>query len=185
MALDPDRLDDARHHRARMLHAVQEADVARADFEHAIRRLHAAGATFREIGSAFDLSHQRVHQIVDDGSPRRRRRDRAKAVGRPPLCSFCGRDQTTAKKLVAGPGVCICERCAALAVQAGTTRESAADGGIRLTVLPTGASATCRFCRKDGSLVAYLAARGEARICSECLVLCQEIIAEELGSPSA
>jgi hypothetical protein len=185
MAVDPERLEEARRQRIRMLDAVHEADVARADFEHAVRRLHAAGATFREIGSALDLSHQRVHQIVDDGSPRRRRRDRARAAGPRLLCSFCGRDEAAVGKLVAGPGVFICERCVGLAVEAGTSGESVADGRIRLTPLPTGAPDTCRFCGKTGSLVAYVVARGDARVCSECLVLAQEIIAEELGSAPA
>ena len=187
MGLDPDRLEDARRRHARMLDAVHEAEVARADFEHAVRRLHAAGATFREIGGALGLSHQRVHQIVDDGSPRReRRRDRARRAGAPAgPCDFCGCDHTQVKKLVAGPGVFVCERCVELAVAAGTSGESVADGRIRLTPLPLDRPEACRFCGKTGSLVAYMIGRGDARICSECLVLCQEIIAEALGTSSA
>ena len=185
MAVDRERLVEAQRHRALMLDAVHQADVARADFEHAVRRLHAAGATFREIGAALELSHQRVHQIVDDGSPRRGRRDRARRDRRPQRCSFCGRDDNAVEKLVAGPGVFICERCVELAVEAGTSGASVADGRIRVTPLPGHAAEQCRFCGKTGALVAYLVARGEARICSECLVLCQEIIGEELGPAPA
>ncbi len=184
MPLDPARLEEAVRQRTRMLDAVHAADVARADFEHAVRRLHAAGATFREIGSALSLSHQRVHQIVDDGSPRRRRRDRAKGEGRRCLCSFCGREQSTVGKVIAGPGVFIWQGCVALAVEAGTTGGTVSDERIRVTPLPADTGETCRFCGKAGPLVAYLVARGDARICSECLVLCQEIIADESGSPS-
>ncbi|MFN2470912.1 MAG: ClpX C4-type zinc finger protein [Gaiellaceae bacterium] len=28
-----------------------------------------------------------------------------------PLCSFCGRGEQQVKKLIAGPGVCICDSC--------------------------------------------------------------------------
>ncbi len=31
-------------------------------------------------------------------------------------CSFCGKPQDEAKKLVAGPGVCICDECVSLCV---------------------------------------------------------------------
>ncbi len=136
----------------------------------------------REIGSALALSHQRVHQIVDDGSPRRRRRGRGRSDGRRCVCSFCGREQSEAGKLVAGPGVFICHHCVALAVEAGTRGAPVSDGRLRLTPLPAGAPERCRFCGKAGPLVAYLVARDDVRICSECLVLCQEIIAE--GSSS-
>jgi len=44
---------------------LQLADRARIDLHHAIRRLHAAGGSLREIAEALGLSHQRVHQIVD------------------------------------------------------------------------------------------------------------------------
>jgi predicted transcriptional regulator len=49
-----------------MLDAQHALELARSDFHHAIRRLHAAGATMREIATAFGLSHQRVHQIVGE-----------------------------------------------------------------------------------------------------------------------
>jgi ATP-dependent protease Clp ATPase subunit len=89
-----------------------------------------------------------------------------------------------AGKLVAGPGVFVCERCVDLAVEAGSSGTAVADDRIRLTPLAPDAPESCRFCGKKGPLVAYLVARGDARICSECLVLCQEIIAEAFGPVS-
>jgi hypothetical protein len=38
---------------------------ARVDYHHAIKKLHAEGGSLREIAEALDLSHQRVHQIVE------------------------------------------------------------------------------------------------------------------------
>ena len=67
MTLDPEILTTARAARVRMVDAQHELEHARADFHHAVGRLHAAGASMREIAAELDLSHQRVHQIVSGG----------------------------------------------------------------------------------------------------------------------
>jgi hypothetical protein len=64
--LDPSLLESAKSARERLVDAQHEADGARADYQHAIRKLHAGGGSMREIAEALGLSHQRVHQIVDD-----------------------------------------------------------------------------------------------------------------------
>jgi hypothetical protein len=71
MTLDEGGRAEADEARLRMLDAQHALDVARSDFHHAIRKLHAAGATMREVATAFGLSHQRVHQIVGEDEPRR------------------------------------------------------------------------------------------------------------------
>ena len=72
--LDPATLGDARDSRDRMLEAQHELERARADYGHAIRKLHAEGGSLREIAESLGLSHQRVHQIVegDEGGPARK-----------------------------------------------------------------------------------------------------------------
>jgi Clp amino terminal domain, pathogenicity island component len=72
--LDPATLRDARDTRDRMLEAQHELERARADYGHAIRRLHAEGGSLREIAESLGLSHQRVHQIVEgeEGGPSRK-----------------------------------------------------------------------------------------------------------------
>lgn len=69
MALDDAILREARQARDRLIAAQHEVDAARADYHHAIRRLCAAGGSMREIAEALGLSHQRVHQIVDEAPP--------------------------------------------------------------------------------------------------------------------
>jgi hypothetical protein len=55
-----------------LLASQQAAERARTDYHHAIRRLHAAGGSLREIAEALRLSHQRVHQIIDETAEPRR-----------------------------------------------------------------------------------------------------------------
>jgi Clp amino terminal domain, pathogenicity island component len=69
MTLDKDILREAGELRARLLDLQHEADRAKLDYHHSIRRLHAAGGSMREIAEALDLSHQRVHQIVEGDEP--------------------------------------------------------------------------------------------------------------------
>jgi Clp amino terminal domain, pathogenicity island component len=69
MTLDETTLTEARELRSRLLELQHDADRAKLDYHHAIRRLHAAGGSMREIAEALDLSHQRVHQIVEGDEP--------------------------------------------------------------------------------------------------------------------
>jgi ATP-dependent Clp protease ATP-binding subunit ClpA len=63
--LDPTALREARESRDKMLDAQHTLESARADYSHAIRRLHAEGGSLREIAESLGVSHQRVHQIVE------------------------------------------------------------------------------------------------------------------------
>jgi ClpX C4-type zinc finger len=103
-------------------------------------------------------------------------------------CSFCGRSQHEVRKLIAGPGGCICEACVGLTegvVRAGRAADTRL-GPVRAVPEQDGL-ARCSFCGKHRCLVAGLAARpaetggasGPAAICTECLSLCNEIIADE------
>jgi ClpX C4-type zinc finger len=167
------------------------AERARADYHHAIRRLHAAGASLREIAEALRLSHQRVHQIIDEAAaPTRWWRRRAQLLKGPPgPCSFCGRSHQECDRLIAGPGVYICDRCVAQAtgLSASAPGEGWAEGPLRLEA--PGSEARCSFCGKDTRHGVLLVAGGlaampdgkfgqDARICDECLDLCLEILAE-------
>jgi Clp amino terminal domain, pathogenicity island component len=69
MTLDEALLNEARELRSRLLELQHDADRAKLDYHHAIRKLHAAGGSMREIAEALDLSHQRVHQIVEGDEP--------------------------------------------------------------------------------------------------------------------
>jgi len=61
MPLDSGLLGLAKAAEVRVIDAEQDAEVARAEFRRAIRRLQLAGGSLREIADEFGLSHQRVH----------------------------------------------------------------------------------------------------------------------------
>jgi len=140
-----------------LIAAGHDAEVARAEFHRAVRRLHLRGASLRELADAFQLSHQRIHQIVEaaGGARRWRRRERTPSE---PSCSFCGRLQRTTRKLVAGPRVHICERCVALAdsvIDSGRAEETTL--GIIEPVAANDTGRRCSFCGKHRYQVTGLA----------------------------
>jgi hypothetical protein len=189
MGLDRELVREAERAREQLAVSQHAAERARADYHHAIRRLHAAGGSLREIAEALRLSHQRVHQIIDEATEPTRRRWRRRAQLLPGPCSFCGRSHKECAQLIAGPGLFICERCVALATRlsAGQVVEGRAPGSMRLEA--SGSEAQCSFCGKQARRVGFLVAGGleaapggkfgqGARICDECLDLCLEILAE-------
>ena len=70
MGLDPELVREAKAAREFLLASQHAADRAKVDYHHTIRRLHAAGASLREIAETLGLSHQRVHQIIDEAASR-------------------------------------------------------------------------------------------------------------------
>jgi len=135
-------------------HAAYRAKV---DHHQAIHRLHEAGGSLREIAEALHLSHQRVHQIIDEAvEPTRRRRWRRREPqrlsGPAGPCSFCGRPRDVCPKLIAGPGVFICDRCVVQATRlaAGSAVDDEARGRCgwsRRARRPGAASAAWRLGR--------------------------------------
>ena len=187
--MDERLLEEARQAEGRLIDAEHDAEVARAEFHRAVRRLHLHGASLRELADALELSHQRVHQIVEaaGGARRWRRRERTTLELN---CSFCGRVQRKTRKLVAGPGVYICESCverAASVIASGRSDQTALGP---LTPVPASEKGRrCIFCGKHRYQVTGLATtvdnphgklNTDAAICSDCLTLCREIHAEQL-----
>ncbi len=162
-----------------MAAAEAALELAKADHRHAIRRLHLAGASLREIATALDLSHQRVHQIIEATGGARRWVKKS-----PPeivVCSFCGRPERAVKKLVCGPGVYICDECVDLAEQVTSTGRRIGNRRTTMAAVPADeGTGRCSFCGRRRRQVSALIAGPGDRICAACLQLCQEIIVEEL-----
>jgi ClpX C4-type zinc finger len=190
MGLDRRLVREAERAKEQLAVAQHAAYRAKVDYHQAIRRLHAAGGSLREIAEALRMSHQRVHQIIDEAEPTRRwwRRRAQLLSGTVGPCAFCGRPRDMCAKLIAGPEVFICDRCVLQATRlaASPTVEDQADGPMRLE--PSGSEAKCSFCGKEARKARHLVAGrlpvsagkfGDLpRICDECLDLCLEILAE-------
>ena len=192
MGLDQELVREAERAKEQLAVAQHAAFRAKVDYHQAIRRLHAAGGSLREIAEALCMSHQRVHQIIDEAAePTRRRwwrREPPRLSGPLEPCSFCGRPRDVCAKLIVGPGVFICDRCVVQTTRlaAGAAVEGQAEGPMRLE--PPGSQARCSFCNREARRVRHLVASGLAvpagkfgdlaRICDKCRDLCLEILAE-------
>jgi ClpX C4-type zinc finger len=195
--MNDDLLGEARQAQERLIDAERDADVARAEFYRAVRRLHLHGASLRELAANLGLSHQRVYQIVEEAGGSRRWLRGGTRRGRPDpvllACSFCGKHQREVRKLIAGPGVYICNLCIALAANVLASGDPADTELGTMNALPEHSTRLkCSFCGKDRRQAAGLVVMpgvtlertsASAAVCSECLDLCHEIITEELDVP--
>jgi hypothetical protein len=192
MGLDRELVREAERAKEQLAVAQHAAYRAKVDYHQAIRRLHAAGGSLREIAEALRMSHQRVHQIIDGAAePTRRRRGRReppRLSGPVGPCSFCGRPRDVCAKLIVGPQVFICDRCVMQVTRlaAGPAVEGQAEGLLRLE--PPKSEARCSFCNREARKMRHLIASGRSvpagkvgelpRICDKCRDLCLEILAE-------
>jgi hypothetical protein len=206
--MNSELLAEVRQAQERLIDAERDVEVARAEFHRAVRRLHLQGSSLRELAAGLGLSHQRVHQIVEEaGGSRRwmRIRDGGQSQNQsqnrsqtghsrthhPQLsCTFCGKPQNQVRKLIAGPGVFICGGCVTLARHVIADRVTVTTERGPIHVVPEQQPrAQCNFCGKQRDQVAAQAgiplpatgkaAAGTAIICDECLDLCDEIVTED------
>jgi ATP-dependent protease Clp ATPase subunit len=98
-------------------------------------------------------------------------------------CSFCGKDQKQVKKLIAGPDVFICNGCidSVHTVLAATGKTASTAIATIQQVSDENHEEQCSFCGKRRHQTEAMAAAGEARICNECLDLCDKVVSKRLG----
>jgi len=189
MTVDRDLLANALRARAELIELQHEAELAQVGYQHAIRCLHASGASLREVADALGVSYQRVHQIVDVSTGK----GALKQSGAQSACSFCGLDSAHAHRIIAGPGTFICDRCVELAGEVlidGAPRSNA--GTSLVSLAGADGKARCGFCgrrRAQADAMIEAPARPQAgklrgrrpgvRICAACVALCREIVADE------
>jgi hypothetical protein len=110
MGLEPELVREVERAKEQLAVSQHAAYRAKVDYHQAIRRLHAAGGSLREIAEALRMSHQRVHQIIEEAAEPTRRRWRREPQRLPGPCSFCGRPYDVCATMIAGPNVFICDR---------------------------------------------------------------------------
>jgi hypothetical protein len=166
MATDPALLQHAQTAASTLAEAERQVLLSRAEYHTAIRRLHLAGGSVREIAEALSLSHQRVQQIVRAAGGSWWQLWRSRRVARDAVCTWCDRPPSEVAKLIAGPNVFICDGCV-----------TAAERQLRASRPPSsGRSRNCAFCSRRANKTRALA-YGSSSICSDCLKVCREILA--------
>ena len=174
MTLNPELLTRARAARADLDEAERRALLLRAEYHTAIRRLHLAGASVREVAQAISLSHQRVQQIVQGaGGTWWRRMWRTRTMAPDAVCTWCGRPPSEVAKLVAGPRVYICDACIGEAERAAAGRQS--KGPFSLTTRASNRR-RCAFCARTAGQDRPLVTAAAGDICAGCLQLCRQIV---------
>ena len=177
MTLDAPLLNKAKAQAAQFAEAERQAQLSRGDYHSAVRRLHLAGGSLREIAQALGVSHQRVQQMVSSaGGTWWQRVWHSRSLKRDTVCTFCERPPSEVAKLIAGPNVYICDACVALAQRAAT--EGSSRGGMAPVRSLT---ARCSFCGRLRSRSRPLAGAAAAAVCGECLQLCRQILTDRAG----
>jgi hypothetical protein len=182
VVLNPELLERAKAAGGGLSEAERQALLARAEYHAAIRRLHLAGGSLREIAEALSLSHQRVQQIVSlAGGTWWRRVWRTRAMPTDAVCTWCGRPPSEVLKLIAGPNVYICDACVASAELSGAGRAGAGPfagakkGGLALA-LPYVRRRRCAFCDRGPGKERALVQAPAGHVCSDCVRVCREIL---------
>jgi ClpX C4-type zinc finger len=110
------------------------------------------------------------------------KREGTRTIDKRQLCTFCDKGQKFVKKLIAGPGVFICDLCV-------TACSKIFDGipprelsnVLKLAASEQADTLKCSFCGKKHNLLAPHISRGtKANICAACIDLCNEILHYEL-----
>jgi len=171
--LDAELLHQARTAKARAeaTDAWPESDLARTEFIRALRRLHLAGGSAHEIADTLGLPHQLVNDIVTVQP----------ASSRELLsCSFCGKKQNQIKKMIHGQSKHICNECIDRAHTVLSTVGATAHTPIATIrqVDDAEVARRCSFCGKHGRRVEAMISTDRARICRECIELCDELMTE-------
>ena len=177
MTLDAQLLHKAKTQAAQFAEAERQAQLSRGEYHNAVRRLHLAGASLREVAHALGVSHQRVQQMVSSaGGTWWQRVWHSRSLKRDTVCTFCERPPSEVAKLIAGPNVYICDACVAVAQSVVTERSR--QGAIAPVRSLT---ARCSFCGRLRSRSRPLAGAAAAAVCGECLQLCRQILTDRAG----
>lgn len=157
MVVDPELLEKAKSAAETLRRVELQAEMAKADYHHAVRRLHLGGASLREVATELGVSHQRVQQIVQAAGGSWWTRVWRNRNAKPDMtCTFCGSPPGKVSKLVAGPKVFICDACVDKAERSD------------LATAPRNSRTRCSFCDERPSEGNLVGANG-AWVCPGCL----------------
>jgi transposase-like protein len=169
-------LQTAKRRELHMRDLERDLESAKEDYHQSIRDLHINEMSLREIASQLNLSHQRVHQIVESSNPSWR--FWLSPVKQELACSFCAADNEQVNKLVAGTNIYICDRCAKNCAKATLSGNTAHSPANKLRVVHKTSKVRCSFCGKLPNSRRSVVAAEKHQICSKCLDMTLRLMAE-------
>jgi|SRR6516162_8608198 ATP-dependent protease Clp ATPase subunit len=101
-----------------------------------------------------------------------------KVTGSRLKCSFCGKTQDEVKKLIAGPGVYICDECVTECDELFKAEKDKRSEN-------TDVKLKCSFCGKPQEKVKRIFQGPRVYVCDECIDLCNELLEGELIEPES
>ncbi len=158
----------ARENNVRELEAALEK--AKVDYYQSVRDMHQGGYSLREIATKLNLSHQRVHQIIETSVRGKDWRFWLHPMKKSLACSFCGSTEKEVEKLVAGPNIYMCDRCAADFAEA---FRRGADSEKHQLICKTSSNLRCSFCAKLPTNQKPVVSCNRHQICAKCLEFAQ------------
>jgi DNA-binding Lrp family transcriptional regulator len=157
---------------ARMKELERDLEQAKEEYHSAIRQMHVAGKSMREIAKLLNLSHQRVHQIIE--SENKGWRAWLKPIKPDIACSFCGLAAVRVKKLVQGPNIFACDFCitsCSMVLEANCPSYSILSGGNDFKKIDLTSKLRCSFCGKLPSQKRQVIAGKNHQVCDKCVDL--------------
>jgi hypothetical protein len=176
VVLDSKLLAQARSAGAQHEEAERQALLTRADYHTAIRRLHLAGGSLREIAHALSLSHQRVQQIVSGAGGTWWSRFWDTRSKPDAVCTWCGRPPGEVSKLIAGPRVYICDACVEAAEGTASRGPTSRSSGPFERPQRKRPLLRCAFCSKRSTGTRQILTAPSGNVCTDCLRTCREIL---------
>ena len=169
---EEDELAEIKEKEARVKELEDDLQAAKEAYNAAIRKMHVGGKSLREIGQLLNLSHQRVHQIVE--SEARGWRAFLRPAKPEPACSICGLNGDRVEKLVQGPGIFACDYCitsCSMVLASNYAGHSILSGGNEFKKLDPKSKRRCSFCGKLPGHKRQVIAGNKHQVCDKCIEL--------------
>lgn len=151
----------------RILELEVEMNSAKENYSDAVRKLHESDMSYREIAVRLGVSHQRIHQIVEE--KRKKEQPWIKLVKHDLHCVFCGLSNNQVDKLVAGSKTFICDSCAENCSKVAETNNTMSNKHVTFKPLKASTRSTCSFCARAGKGRTPIVGSQKHQLCDVCL----------------
>lgn len=169
---ESDELAKIHAHENKIAKLEQELELAKADYHSAISKLYLDGKSMRKIAKLLGLSHQRVHQIIDQKN--QAVQACAKPIQPDLRCSFCDLRAGQIQNLVQGPNIFACDICITscqMTLPMNCPGSSVLSRGNDFKKIPINSELHCSFCGKSPTSKRDVVAGAKYQICDKCIAI--------------